>query len=233
MITAQDIRERTFEKSKLGGYDMAEVDEFLEQLADELTASQKESSVLKSKMKVLVDKIEEYRGNENALNQALLAAQKLAAQIENEAKEKAASIIAEAEKTVREKLGNIDEQVVTEQKKLEEAKLSSTKFLEGMKAMCNAQLKNLEKITSDYSPVNAAAPKAAAAQPVEEKVEDTAAIFESKFAKETADIEEAVRSIEASVGKRQPGQRARFDLSGDLRGFPFADDKDSTQPFKI
>ena len=233
MITAQDIRERTFEKSKLGGYDMAEVDEFLEQLADELTASQKESSVLKSKMKVLVDKIEEYRGNENALNQALLAAQKLAAQIENEAKEKAASIIAEAEKTVREKLGNIDEQVVTEQKKLEEAKLSSTKFLEGMKAMCNAQLKNLEKITSDYSPVNAAAPKAAAAQTVEEKVEDTAAIFESKFAKETADIEEAVRSIEASVGKRQPGQRARFDLSGDLRGFPFADDKDSTQPFKI
>ena len=42
MITAQDIREKTFEKSKFGGYDMAQVDEFLEELADDLTNSQKE-----------------------------------------------------------------------------------------------------------------------------------------------------------------------------------------------
>ena len=63
MITAQDIREKTFEKSKFGGYDMAEVDDFLEELANDLTASQKEVAVLKSKMKVLVSKIEEYRGN--------------------------------------------------------------------------------------------------------------------------------------------------------------------------
>ena len=43
MITAQDIREKTFEKSKFGGYDMAQVDEFLEELADDLTNSQKEA----------------------------------------------------------------------------------------------------------------------------------------------------------------------------------------------
>ena len=30
MITAQDIREKGFEKSRIGGYDMAAVDEFLE-----------------------------------------------------------------------------------------------------------------------------------------------------------------------------------------------------------
>ena len=76
MITAQDIREKTFEKSKFGGYDMAEVDDFLEQLADDLTSSQKETAVLKSKMKVLVDKIEEYRSNESALNQSIISARK-------------------------------------------------------------------------------------------------------------------------------------------------------------
>ena len=59
MITAQDIREKTFEKSRFGGsgYDMASVDDFLEELADDITSSQKENAVLKSKMKVLVDKI--------------------------------------------------------------------------------------------------------------------------------------------------------------------------------
>ena len=61
MITAQDIREKTFEKSRMNGYDMASVDDFLEELAEDIGASQKENAVLKSKMKVLVDKIEEYR----------------------------------------------------------------------------------------------------------------------------------------------------------------------------
>ena len=36
MITAQDIREKTFEKARIGGYDMASVDDFLEELADDL-----------------------------------------------------------------------------------------------------------------------------------------------------------------------------------------------------
>ena len=88
MITAQDIREKTFEKarSRGGGYDMTSVDDFLEELADDITASQKENAVLKSKMKVLVDKIEEYRANEEALNMAVLSAQKLAVQIESDAR---------------------------------------------------------------------------------------------------------------------------------------------------
>ena len=30
MITAQDIREKTFEKARIGGYDMSSVDDFLE-----------------------------------------------------------------------------------------------------------------------------------------------------------------------------------------------------------
>ena len=41
MITAQDIREKTFEKSRLSGYDMASVDDFLEDLAKDITAAQK------------------------------------------------------------------------------------------------------------------------------------------------------------------------------------------------
>ena len=91
MITAQDIREKTFEKSRIGGYDMASVDNFLEEIADDITAAQKENSVLKSKMKVLVDKIEEYRANEEALNLAVISAQKLAVQIENDARTRSAA----------------------------------------------------------------------------------------------------------------------------------------------
>ena len=101
MITAQDIREKTFEKSRMNGYDMASVDDFLEELAEDIGASQKENAVLKSKMKVLVDKIEEYRANEEALNMAILSAQKLAVQIESEARQRAAAMIEDAERQVK------------------------------------------------------------------------------------------------------------------------------------
>lgn len=47
MITAQDIREKTFEKARFSGYDMASVDDFLEELAEDVTATQKENAVLK------------------------------------------------------------------------------------------------------------------------------------------------------------------------------------------
>ena len=67
MITPQAIREKTFEKAVFGGYDMASVDSFLEELVNDFTTMQKENAVLKAKMKVLVDKVEEYRGNEDAM----------------------------------------------------------------------------------------------------------------------------------------------------------------------
>jgi cell division initiation protein len=148
MITAQDVREKTFEKSKFGGgYDMAQVDEFLEEIADELTNAQKESAVLRSKMKVLVEKIEEYRSNESALNQSILSAQKLAQQIEAEARQKADELISDAQRTADETIGSITAKKEFEEQRLAAAEAASAKFLDGIRAMCNAQLKNIDNIS--------------------------------------------------------------------------------------
>ena len=97
MITAQDIREKTFEKSTFGGYAMNEVDDFLDELSNDIAASQKEVAVLRGKMKVLVEKIEEYRGSEEEMNRALVSAQKLAKSIEEESRQKADALVAEAQ----------------------------------------------------------------------------------------------------------------------------------------
>ena len=164
MITAQDIREKSFEKSKFGGYDMNNVDDFLEELADDVTASQKENAVLKSKMKVLVDKIEEYRANEDALNLAVISAQKLAVQIEADARKRASAMLADAERQVKARVGSIEEETAKQEKRLAEAKAATSKFIDSMRAMCNAQLKNLDTIANGIFP-QGEAPKAA----VEEK----------------------------------------------------------------
>ena len=107
MMTPQDIRDKTFEKAVFGGYDMGSVDDFLDKVAGDLAAAQKETMILKAKMKVLVDKIEEYRYNEDALNRALLSAQKLSVQIEAEARHKADVVVAEANTKAQSIVGGI------------------------------------------------------------------------------------------------------------------------------
>ena len=211
MITAQDIREKTFEKSRLNGYDMASVDDFLEELADDITASQKENAVLKSKMKVLVDKIEEYRANEEALNMAILSAQKLAVQIENDARQRASAMLAEADEQVKAKVGSIQEETAIEERRLADAKAATAKFFDGIRALCNQQLQNLEAISSDILP-DAEAYAAPAA--------DT--------------VDEAIRSIESNVASYQPDPAFNIDVTPAeetvddvLKGF------ESTQPFTV
>lgn len=152
MITAQDIREKGFEKVRIGGYDMASVDDFLEEIADDITASQKENAVLKSKIKVLVDKVEEYRANEEALNMAVLSAQKLAVQIEADARSRAATIISEADAQANATVGSIEERAAAAEKRLEDAKAATAKLLETVSAMCSTQITNIQRIAAGYAP---------------------------------------------------------------------------------
>lgn len=212
MITAQDIREKSFEKARIGGYDMASVDNFLEDIADEITAAQKENAVLKSKMKVLVDKIEEYRANEEALNMAVLSAQKLAVQIEADARARSASMLDEAEKQVKATVGGIQEQTMAEEKRLEAAKAATARFIEAARAMCNTQLKNIDAIANGILPQ----------QP------------ETKTAAPTKD--DTVRSIEKSASRIQPDPSIQIDINP-ARSAPAPQQRqrkfDSTQPFSL
>lgn len=207
MLTAQDIREKTFESAKFNGYDKASVDDFLDDLADDLAAAQKENAVLKSKMKVLVDKIEEYRANEEALNMAILSAQKLAVQIESDARTRASAMIAEAEKTVEEEIGTIKEKAVEQEKRLADAEAATKKFCDSVRAMCLAQIKNIDAISGE------------------------AAEEEAAPAEEAVTVDDAVRSIESSVAQIMPEAQIEIDLS-DIEASPAMSDE-STQPFNF
>lgn len=208
MITAQDIREKGFETSRLGGYDKAAVDDFLEEIANDITAAQKENTVLKSKMKVLVDKIEEYRANEEALNMAVLSAQKLAVQIEAEARQRAAAMIAEADKQVKETVGSISEMADAEEKRLEEAKAATAKFLENVRGLMGKQLENIEAIAGGYAP--------------------------ARKTESVSDVDDTVRSIESKVSRIQPAPTVKIDIDTEAPAEPKRQRKlDSTQTFSL
>ena len=78
MFTPQQIDQISFSRSTFGGYDMQQVDEFLEPLTEDYVTLYKENALLKSKMRVLVGKLEEYRKNEASMKEAVANAQKSA-----------------------------------------------------------------------------------------------------------------------------------------------------------
>lgn len=224
MITAQDIREKTFEKSRMNGYDMASVDDFLEELAEDIGAAQKENAVLKSKMKVLVDKIEEYRANEEALNMAILSAQKLAVQIESEARQRAAAMIEDAERQVKAKVGSIQEQTAAEERRLADAQTAAKIFLDKAKELCNEHLTRLGVIGGELQ-LPEEEPEVAE---IEEE-EEVPAVTDD------VDIDEAVRSIEEQVSRPSaPEPALDLDLSDfDLAPAPKRKNLSSTQSFNL
>ena len=146
MITPQDIKEKTFEKALFGGYDMAAVDAFLEEISSDLALLQKENATLKGKMKVLVDKVEEYRGNEDALRMAVVSAQRLGNIIERESKEKAEAMVADATAEADRITREARVEVEMEKARLDEAKKTSAQFVENMELLCNRQLGFLSKV---------------------------------------------------------------------------------------
>lgn len=158
-MTPQDIREKTFEKAMFGGYDMAAVQNYQEEVATELANAQKEIAVLKGKMKVLVDKIEEYRASEDAMRLAILSAQKVGKQIEDDAQARADKILNEAKNTSDRILGGLQHETANEEAKLLNAKTSCAKFLEDVRNLCLTQLEYLDGVAGSKA---ASAPRAAA-----------------------------------------------------------------------
>lgn len=157
-MTPQDIREKTFEKAMFGGYDMAAVQNYQEEVATELANAQKEIAVLKGKMKVLVDKIEEYRASEDAMRLAILSAQKVGKQIEDDAQVRADKILSEAKNTSDRILGGLQHETANEEAKLLNAKTSCAKFLEDVRNLCLTQLEYLDGVAGSKA---ASAPRAA------------------------------------------------------------------------
>ena len=149
MITSQDIRAKSFEKAVFGGYDMAAVDQYLESVAQEMDVRTKEVSTLKSKMKILANKVEEYRSTEDAMRLALVSAQQLATQIEADARAKAEGILADATAQSVEYLASLQNETAAEEAKLEAAKAALATFLTDARAMCEAQLRFMNELPEE------------------------------------------------------------------------------------
>ena len=114
-------------------------------MTDDYTALYKENAALKAKLKVLVDKVEEYRATEDSMRAALLTAQRMANTMVEEAEEKKKSMLAGAEDEARAKIGALQGEIELEQRKLNAAKAATADFLQKTRELAQAQLALIER----------------------------------------------------------------------------------------
>lgn len=187
MISPQELQSKKFEKAVFGGYDMAGVDEFLDMLLPDYAALYKENSTLKSKMKVLVDKIEEYRSVDTEMRKALYGAQVSSKEIVQKARSEGeqttaaaraeaerllAAAKAEAERMVsgaraeaEGRVANMQQSIQAEQERLKEAREVSSAYAAAVVELLKKSISAVEiiaqKPVEEYiAPPSAAVPPA-------------------------------------------------------------------------
>jgi cell division initiation protein len=150
MLTPQEVRDRQFNTVLFKGYDAGEVSEFLKAVSEDYSALYKDNQALKSKLKVLADKVEEYRTTEEPMHKALLAAQKIADDLEVSAKEKYDEIVEAAESAARERIESLKLDVRDQELRLDAAKKETAEFTFAAGQMVSKLdnfLKNINNLT--------------------------------------------------------------------------------------
>ena len=166
MFTPQEVSEKVFPKSSFGsgGYAMAAVDEFLDTLTEDYTALYKENVALKAKLKVLAEKVEEYRATEDAMRSTLLTAQRMAAKLVQEAQEEKDNLLNEARAQHAAEIRVLDDETNVAKQKLALAQQNLADFIQRSRALCEEHAAFLTSLP-ELVPAVEAAPVVAA--PVE------------------------------------------------------------------
>ncbi len=154
MFTPQQIDQISFGRAAFGGYDMQAVDEFLEPLTEDYVTLYKENALLKSKMKVLVSKLEEYRKNEASMKDAIVNAQKTCDMMVKDAEAKCAQMLKDANATVIENAKNADTLIAAENARVEDAKKVAAQKISDLQEQIRTCIQALERIKEANRPVS-------------------------------------------------------------------------------
>ena len=156
MFTPQQLTEVGFTKAVFGGYDMESVHDVLDPLTEDYTTLYKENAVLKSKLRILVEKLEEYRQQGEPgvqAGKALAEAQEQAKEIIRDAEDKAAglirdaherarTIVSDAGRTARVQTGAAE----LEQDRLAQAKQTAASFIQALQASIDRHQELLDNL---------------------------------------------------------------------------------------
>mgnify|MGYP000559777577 FL=1 len=146
MLTPLDIENKTFNKQIMSGYNVDEVQNFMNELLRDYEKLYKENIEYKDKIDMLNQGIQHYKSIEDTLQNALVVAQGTAESVKQNAKAEADNIIKEAELNALKSVDDINKQVVEKRLQLDETKKQFDVYKAKMEALLISQLEILKEV---------------------------------------------------------------------------------------
>ena len=156
-LTSHDVRAQEFQRS-LRGYDVTQVDEFKQRMAEEIDRLVRERVQLDERVKGMSEQLRSYRDRERAMNEALVSAQQLRSEAQAQADREREVMLREAnleaERLLHEAKAGADR--VLQQARAEEQRLLQGNemvrrqfmaYLAGFRQMLERQLHEVEALS--------------------------------------------------------------------------------------
>ncbi len=145
MLTPADVENKVFKKAKIGGYDINDVEDFLEKLIVDYEAVFKEITELKDRCENLQESVKYYKSLEQGIEQSINNAKSEAEQIKERALEEASEIRERKENEYKNRIAELDLDIKKKEYDLEEVKKEMQIYKIKVKSMLEAQMKILDE----------------------------------------------------------------------------------------
>jgi cell division initiation protein len=142
-ITPLDIQQQQF-RVKFRGFDMVEVDNFLDLVANEFEELLRETNRAKEEDRQKLERIQQLEGAEKDLRNALVSAQQICEEMKNSARKEGELIIEEAKGNARKVMETAQAQAMQVEVEITQLKRQRAEFETSLKAAVEMHLRLLE-----------------------------------------------------------------------------------------
>ena len=149
MITPLYIDNKRFAKQMVNGYNVEEVDDFLDELTADYSKNYKEVNELRAKVEELNNSLVQYKTIESTLQNTLVMAQSTAEEVKNVAKQKADQIVDEAKANAQKQVDELNNEIIMKQKELDDVKKQFDIYKAKMESLLISQLELLKDVNKE------------------------------------------------------------------------------------
>lgn len=193
MFTADEIRQITFEKV-MRGYRPEDVESFMENIADEFEALEKEKKDLEEKLYLLAEKVEQYKAEEESIKTTLINAQRLGESIVSDARVKADNVIREATIKKNDIISSAYNEIEGTEEVLNRLRREVSDFKRNILSLYKTHIESLSNLPEEKTEEAVVEEeKEPEVQPVEQVVEEV--VQETVLVEETVQPEDKFRSV--------------------------------------
>ena len=149
MLTPLDVENKRFSKQMMNGYNVEEVDDFLDEIGADYAKKNRELQEKDKELEDLKREVEKYKSLESTLQNTLVMAQSTAEEVKNVAKKQADQLVADAKSSVEREVIDLEQKVTYKKRELDSLQKQFDIYKAKMESLLISQLELLKEVKND------------------------------------------------------------------------------------